>query len=113
MTKSHHWRIDQIDRLQRMLTDNKDALCAAFYQDFGKPPILLLLDLAIVVLATGNPVILKPANPVSRDCNAAPKSIHRVTRPTAAAKHEHIQQNLPPLMPSGVAMSRNGARQGA
>jgi aldehyde dehydrogenase (NAD+) len=123
-TKSYEWRIDQLDRMERMLLDNEDALCAALYQDFGKPPfeqlfeitvpsgvinyyrknlrelmapqhvelpnglettgnrgviykepygvtlvigpfnapILLLLDPAIAALATGNPVILKPAN---------------------------------------------------
>jgi aldehyde dehydrogenase (NAD+) len=123
-TKSYEWRIDQLDRMERMLLDNEDALCAALYQDFGKPPfeqlfeitvpsgvinyyrknlrelmapqhvelpnglettgnrgviykepygvtlvigpfnapILRLLDPAIAALATGNPVILKPAN---------------------------------------------------
>jgi aldehyde dehydrogenase (NAD+) len=25
-TKSYHWRIDQLDRMERMLTDNRDAL---------------------------------------------------------------------------------------
>lgn len=37
-TKGHDWRIDKLDRMERMLTDNKDAFCAALYQDFGKPP---------------------------------------------------------------------------
>lgn len=25
-TKSHDWRVDQLDRVERMLIDNKDAL---------------------------------------------------------------------------------------
>lgn len=37
-TKSQDWRIDQFDRMERMLTDNQDAWCAALYEDFGKPP---------------------------------------------------------------------------
>ena len=40
-TKSYEWRIDQLDRMERMLTDNKDALCAALHQDFGKPPFAI------------------------------------------------------------------------
>lgn len=46
-TKSHDWRIDQLDRMERMLTDNKDALCAALYQDFGKPPFEQLFEITV------------------------------------------------------------------
>lgn len=36
-TKSFEWRIDQLDRLERMLRERQDEFCAALYQDFGKP----------------------------------------------------------------------------
>jgi aldehyde dehydrogenase (NAD+) len=42
-TKSHDWRID---RMERMPLDNKDALCAAFYQDFDKPPLEQLFEIS-------------------------------------------------------------------
>lgn len=46
-TKSYHWRIDQLDRMERMLTDNRDALCAALHQDFGKPPFEQLFEITV------------------------------------------------------------------
>jgi len=46
-TKSYEWRIDQLDRMERMLTDNRDALCAALYQDFGKPPFEQLFEITV------------------------------------------------------------------
>lgn len=46
-TKSHAWRIDQLDRMERMLLDNKDALCAALCQDFGKPPFEQLFEITV------------------------------------------------------------------
>jgi aldehyde dehydrogenase (NAD+) len=46
-TKSYNWRIDQLDRMERMLTDNKDALCTALYQDFGKPPFEQLFEITV------------------------------------------------------------------
>jgi hypothetical protein len=35
-SNSHNWRIDQLDRMKRTLTDNKEALGVALYRDFGK-----------------------------------------------------------------------------
>lgn len=46
-TKSYEWRIDQLDRMERMLTDNKDALCAARHEDFGKPPFEQLFEITV------------------------------------------------------------------
>jgi aldehyde dehydrogenase (NAD+) len=46
-TKSYEWRIDQLDRMERMLTDNKDALCAALHEDFGKPPFEQLFEITV------------------------------------------------------------------
>lgn len=42
-TKSHDWRIDQLERMERMLTDNRQAL----YQDFGKPPFEQLFEITV------------------------------------------------------------------
>lgn len=38
VTKSYEWRIEQLDRMERMLLDNQEAFCAALHEDFGKPP---------------------------------------------------------------------------
>jgi len=46
-TKSYDWRIDQLDRMERMLVENKDAFCAALYQDFGKPPFEQLFEITV------------------------------------------------------------------
>lgn len=46
-TKSYGWRIDQLDRMERLLNDNKDAFCAALYQDFGKPPFEQLFEITV------------------------------------------------------------------
>jgi aldehyde dehydrogenase (NAD+) len=46
-TKSYEWRVDQLDRMERMLLDNKDAFCAALYQDFGKPPFEQLFEITV------------------------------------------------------------------
>lgn len=46
-TKSYEWRMDQLDRMERMLIENKDAFCAALYQDFGKPPFEQLFEITV------------------------------------------------------------------
>jgi aldehyde dehydrogenase (NAD+) len=46
-TKSYAWRIDQLDRMERMLRDNQDAFCAALYQDFGKPSFEQLFEITV------------------------------------------------------------------
>lgn len=46
-TKSYEWRIDQLDRMERLLLDNRQALCAALYQDFGKPPFEQLFEITV------------------------------------------------------------------
>lgn len=46
-TKSYEWRVDQLDRMQRMLVDNKEAFCAALHQDFGKPPFEQLFEITV------------------------------------------------------------------
>jgi aldehyde dehydrogenase (NAD+) len=37
-TKPLAWRLDQLDRMERMLLENQDAFCAALHDDFRKPP---------------------------------------------------------------------------
>lgn len=37
VTKTYEWRINQLDRMERMLTDNADAFRDALYSDFRKP----------------------------------------------------------------------------
>jgi aldehyde dehydrogenase (NAD+) len=34
VTKSYEWRIDQLNRLERLLRENEDVLCTALYKDF-------------------------------------------------------------------------------
>lgn len=46
-TKSYAWRMDQLDRMERMLTENKDSFCAALHQDFGKPPFEQLFEITV------------------------------------------------------------------
>ncbi len=37
-TKTFEWRMDQLNRMERFLTENQEAFCAALHKDFGKPP---------------------------------------------------------------------------
>ncbi|HEX7804080.1 MAG TPA: aldehyde dehydrogenase family protein [Pseudoxanthomonas sp.] len=46
-TKSYEWRIEQLDRMERMLRENQDELCAALHQDFGKPPFEQLFEITV------------------------------------------------------------------
>ena len=46
ITKSYEWRIDQLDRLSRMLSENMDALSEAVGSDF-KTAILVTVQLGL------------------------------------------------------------------
>jgi len=46
-TKTYEWRIDQLDRMERMLLDHQDEFCAALYQDFGKPSFEQLFEITV------------------------------------------------------------------
>ena len=39
VTKSFEWRVDQLDRMERMLKENDSEFCDALYRDFQKPEI--------------------------------------------------------------------------
>jgi aldehyde dehydrogenase (NAD+) len=46
-TKTFEWRIDQLNRAEKMLVENKDAFCAALHTDFGKPPFEQLFEITV------------------------------------------------------------------
>lgn len=46
-TKSYEWRIEQLDRMERMLRERQDELCAALHQDFGKPSFEQLFEITV------------------------------------------------------------------
>ncbi|MBN8885564.1 MAG: aldehyde dehydrogenase family protein [Rudaea sp.] len=46
-TKPYAWRIDQLERMERMLREHQDEFCAALYQDFGKPPFEQLFEITV------------------------------------------------------------------
>ncbi|NMD55683.1 MULTISPECIES: aldehyde dehydrogenase family protein [Tsukamurella] len=46
-TKSLEWRLDQLDRMRRLLTENQDELTAALYADFRKPPFEQLFEITV------------------------------------------------------------------
>ncbi|WPG41102.1 aldehyde dehydrogenase family protein [Variovorax sp. EBFNA2] len=47
ITKSYEWRIEQLDRLERMLRERQEEFCAALYQDFGKPSFEQLFEITV------------------------------------------------------------------
>lgn len=46
-TKSRAWRLDQLDRMERMLLDHRDEWCAALAADFGKPVFEQLFEIVV------------------------------------------------------------------
>ena len=46
ITKPYHWRINQLDHLERMLTENKHAFCNAISDDFSGPSIAPACDIS-------------------------------------------------------------------
>lgn len=46
-TRTREWRLDQLDRMERMLEEHKDEFCAALHQDFGKPPFEQLFEITV------------------------------------------------------------------
>ncbi|WP_019201835.1 aldehyde dehydrogenase family protein [Tsukamurella sp. 1534] len=47
VTRSLEWRMDQLGRMQRMLSENQDDWTAALYQDFRKPPFEQLFEITV------------------------------------------------------------------
>lgn len=46
-TKSRDWRLDQLERMERLLRENQQAFCDALYQDFRKPPFEQLFEITV------------------------------------------------------------------
>lgn len=46
-TKSAGWRLEQLDRMERLLRENQQAFCDALYQDFRKPPFEQLFEITV------------------------------------------------------------------
>ena len=46
-TKSVEWRLDQLDRMERLLRENQQAFCDALYEDFHKPPFEQLFEITV------------------------------------------------------------------
>ncbi len=46
-TKTYEWRIEQLNRIEKMLLENKDAWCEALHKDFGKPPFEQLFEITV------------------------------------------------------------------
>lgn len=46
-TKRYEWRIEQLDRMERMLLEHQEEFCAALYQDFRKPPFEQLFEITV------------------------------------------------------------------
>lgn len=46
-TKTYEWRMDQLNRLEKMLTENQDTFCKALKTDFNKPPFEQLFEITV------------------------------------------------------------------
>lgn len=46
-SKTYEWRMDQLNRMEKFLTDNQDVFCKALEQDFGKPPFEQLFEITV------------------------------------------------------------------
>ncbi|HFK5574372.1 aldehyde dehydrogenase [Elizabethkingia anophelis] len=47
VTKTYEWRIDQLNRLEKMLGENQDVFCQALKKDFNKPPFEQLFEITV------------------------------------------------------------------
>lgn len=46
-TKTYEWRIDQLNRLEKMLVENQEVFCQALKTDFNKPPFEQLFEITV------------------------------------------------------------------
>jgi len=46
-TKTREWRLDQLDRMERMLQAHSAEFCMALQQDFGKPPFEQMFEITV------------------------------------------------------------------
>ncbi|MBB4805268.1 aldehyde dehydrogenase (NAD+) [Chryseobacterium defluvii] len=47
VTKTYEWRIDQLNRLEKMLVENQEIFCQALKTDFNKPPFEQLFEITV------------------------------------------------------------------
>ncbi|MDR6967323.1 aldehyde dehydrogenase (NAD+) [Flavobacterium arsenatis] len=47
VSKTYEWRMDQLNRLEKMLTENQEAFCQALKTDFNKPPFEQLFEITV------------------------------------------------------------------
>jgi len=47
ISKTYQWRMDQLNRLERMLTENQETFCQALKTDFNKPPFEQLFEITV------------------------------------------------------------------
>ncbi|MNG81334.1 Aldehyde dehydrogenase [compost metagenome] len=47
ISKTYAWRMEQLDRLERMLTENQEVFCQALKTDFNKPPFEQLFEITV------------------------------------------------------------------
>lgn len=48
-SKTYEWRMDQLGRLERMLTENQEVFCQALKTDFNKPPFEQLFEITVLL----------------------------------------------------------------
>jgi aldehyde dehydrogenase (NAD+) len=46
-SKTYEWRMDQLNRAERMLVENEQAFCQGLYEDFGKPSFEQLFEITV------------------------------------------------------------------
>ncbi|WP_048510627.1 aldehyde dehydrogenase family protein [Chryseobacterium sp. FH2] len=46
-TKTYDWRMDQLNRLEKLLTENQEVFCQALKTDFNKPPFEQLFEITV------------------------------------------------------------------
>ncbi|PJJ66441.1 aldehyde dehydrogenase family protein [Chryseobacterium geocarposphaerae] len=47
VSKTYEWRMEQLNRLEKMLTENQEIFCQALKTDFNKPPFEQLFEITV------------------------------------------------------------------
>lgn len=47
ISKTYEWRMEQLNRLEKMLTENQEIFCQALKTDFSKPPFEQLFEITV------------------------------------------------------------------
>lgn len=46
-TKTYEWRIEQLEKVEKMLLENQEAFCEALHKDFNKPPFEQMFEITV------------------------------------------------------------------